>query len=122
MKNTDYTTIACVALGTLAAITLGGLCANALSKAYAEEDIQDEAFLTDVLEELLIHSRTAHNMSSPMSRTMIKVHLALATNTYNRKHGTKLNPPSFTVYGNAPTKQVVIKSRRTECSGFVYCR
>lgn len=124
MKDNDYTTIACVALGALAVVGLGYMFSNAVVKAYDEEDAKDREFLREVMEELLRQSQTARSLLSPMRRTMIRIHLIFATNTYNLNHNTNHLVPDFTVHGARPTpdlKHVVIKTRRSECSGKVYC-
>ena len=124
MKDNDYTAIACVALGALAVVGLGCMFSNALAKTRAEEDALDQAFLTDVMGELLKQSHTARQLLSPMKRSIIRCHLVFATNLYNIENNTKYAVPDFVVHGARPTpdlKQVVIKVRRTECKGMVYC-
>lgn len=124
MKNTDYTTIACVALGALAAVGLGYMFSDAYAKQAAKENEQDHDFLSYVMGELLRQSQSCRVLLSPMPRSVVSAHLLLATELYNINHDTNYAVPDFTVHSARPTpdlKQVVIKVRRTECKGMVYC-
>lgn len=124
MKDNDYTTIACVALGALAAVGLGYMFSNAYNEKAATENEEDREFLTYVMSELLRQSQSCRVLLSPMPRSVLHAHLLLATELYNINHNTNHDVPQFTVHGTRPTpdlKQVVIKVRRTECKGMVYC-
>lgn len=124
MKDNDYTTIACVALGALAVVGLGYMFSTAYNEQAATENEEDREFLTYVMSELHRQSQSCRVLLSPMPRSVLRAHLLLATELYNINHNTNHSVPQFTVHSARPTpdlKQVVIKVRRTECKGMIYC-